>query len=159
LTNKQKLALKIEDDKQKMARKEEEDEIYKKATIFSKYQILMIKHPLFMNAIQSAMITSCSVLVSQIMHAGGWPSTVDWHEVLMGACVAAIWITPVLLIWFDTCSKMPFNSMAKLAIDQLCFSPFFTATIVSLRTLLSGKMPYEKMPAYLMLLIPKAGNR
>ena len=157
LTNKQKLAQKEEEDKQKLARKEEENEIYKKASIFSKYQILMIKHPLFMNAIQSAMITSCSVIVSQIMHAGGWPSTVDWHEVLIGASVAGIWITPVLLIWFDMCSKMPFDSMTKLALDQLFFSPFFTASIVSLRTLLSGKMPYAQMPAHLLVLIPKAG--
>ena len=143
--------------KQKIIQQEEE-EVYKKASIFSKYQILMIKHPLFMNAIQSAMITSCSVLVSQIMQAGGMPSTVDWHEVAVGASVAAIWITPVLLIWFDICAKMPFNAMTKLALDQLCFSPFFTASIVSLRTLLLGKVPYSELPALLIRVIPKAGR-
>jgi hypothetical protein len=93
------------------------------------------------------------------MHAGGWPSTVNWHEVLIGASVAAIWITPVLLIWFDICSKMPFNSMTKLVLDQLCFSPFFTASIVSLRTLLSGKVPYAELPAHLLVLVPKAGKQ
>ena len=144
--------------KQKLVQKEEEEEMYKKASVFSKYQILMIKHPLFMNAIQSAMITSCSVLVSQVMNAGGWPSTIDWHEVLVGASVAAIWITPVLLIWFDICSKMPFNAVTKLALDQLCFSPFFTASIVSLRTLILGKVTYAEMPALLLRVIPKAGN-
>ena len=44
------------------------------------------------------------------------------------------------LAWFRAMSKIPTGTLGKILIDQICFSPIFTATIVSWRTLLSGKV-------------------
>ena len=48
-----------------------------------------------------------------------------------------------LLAWFRAMAKMPTGTIGKILIDQICFSPIFTATIVSWRTLLLGKVSYQ----------------
>ena len=136
-------------------------------SLFSRYTDLMILHPLPMNASQAFVITTLSVLISQ--RISGMEYT-DWYEVLNAALVSSLWITPILLskflllhprdshslikilhlhftssfaAWFRAMSKIPTGTIGKIIIDQICFSPIFTATIVCWRTLLSGKVSSE----------------
>jgi hypothetical protein len=120
----------------------------------SKYQDLMIKHPLAMNSAQAAVITTVSVLISQRI-AG--MDAADYQEATVAALVSAAWITPILLAWFKYVSKIVgWSTVGKLMLDQLCFSPVFTATIVSWRTLLLGRVRWADLPGHLVIAIPRA---
>jgi hypothetical protein len=58
----------------------------------------MVSHPYLMNAAQSAVIITGSILVSQRIAA---LPTVDWVEVVVGVVVSVAWITPIMLAWFQ----------------------------------------------------------
>lgn len=109
----------------------------KKDGSFSTYQTLMIDYPILMNIIQSVIISTCSVLVSQYI-AGN--SIIDWGEIYTVQIVAACWITPVLLVFYKQLQKMSFGVIGKLLIDQALFSPIFTASIVTIRLLNFSQM-------------------
>jgi hypothetical protein len=119
----------------------------------ARYKTLLLNYPLVMNGTQSAIISSCSVLVSQYL-AGN--SKIDFSEVLVVALIAALWITPILLVFYGQLQKMSLGVMGKLALDQFIFSPFFTASIVTVRILLLGRVPYSELPAILLATVPKA---
>lgn len=116
--------------------------------IFNHYQDLMIKQPLLMNVTQSALITTCSVVISQWI--AGMEDN-DWWEVTVAALVSSLWITPILLVWFNNVAKMSMGTVPKLMLDQGIFSPIFTATIVIWRVLLMGNVPLSELQS----LIPR----
>ena len=119
----------------------------------SSYQTLIRKYPYAVNAIQSAIISSCSVIVSQSL-AGN--SKYDWSEVRTVSIIGAFWITPVLLLFYSRLHKFQLGFLSKLAVDQLIFSPLFTITIIALRLLLLGRVPIADFPSVLSQTVPKA---
>mmetsp|Transcript_14771 Transcript_14771/g.14184 ORF Transcript_14771/g.14184 Transcript_14771/m.14184 type:complete len:189 (+) Transcript_14771:62-628(+) len=125
----------------------------KKDGSFSTYQTMMIEHPIAMNIIQSVVISTGSVLVSQYL-AGN--SMIDWSEIYTVQIVAAFWITPILLFFYSKLQKMSLGVVGKLLIDQALFSPVFTASIVTIRVLILGRVPYSELPAILIQTVPKA---
>jgi hypothetical protein len=86
----------------------------KKDGSFSTYQTMMIEHPIAMNIIQSVVISTGSVLVSQYL-AGN--SMIDWSEIYTVQIVAAFWITPILLFFYSKLQKMSLGIHAYLHID------------------------------------------
>jgi len=64
----------------------------------------MVSHPYLMNATQSAVIITGSILVSQRIAA---LPTVDWVEVVVGVVVSVAWITPIMLAWFQVITPFP----------------------------------------------------
>ena len=119
----------------------------------STYQTLMIKYPFFVNATQSAIISSSSVIVSQLL-AGN--SKIDWSEVRTVAFIGSFWITPVLLVFYSKLHRLQLGVLGKLALDQLIFSPIFTLTIISLRLVVLGRVPYNDFTSVLGQTVPKA---
>ena len=119
----------------------------------SSYQTLLMKYPFYVNSTQSAIISSSSVVVSQLL-AGN--SKIDWSEVRTVAFIGAFWITPVLLIFYSKLHRLPLGVMGKLALDQLIFSPLFTVTIISLRLIVLGRVPYADFTSVLGQTVPKA---
>ena len=119
----------------------------------STYQTLMIKYPFFVNATQSAIISSSSVIVSQLL-AGN--SKIDWSEVRTVALIGSFWITPVLLVFYSKLHRLQLGVLGKLALDQLIFSPIFTLTIISLRLVVLGRVPYNDFTSVLGQTVPKA---
>ena len=119
----------------------------------STYQTLVIKYPFFVNATQSAIISSSSVIVSQLL-AGN--SKIDWSEVRTVAFIGSFWITPVLLVFYSKLHRLQLGALGKLALDQLIFSPIFTLTIISLRLVVLGRVPYNDFTSVLGQTVPKA---
>lgn len=119
----------------------------------STYQTLVIKYPFFVNATQSAIISSSSVIVSQLL-AGN--SKIDWSEVRTVAFIGSFWITPVLLVFYSKLHRLQLGVLGKLALDQLIFSPIFTLTIISLRLVVLGRVPYNDFTSVLGQTVPKA---
>ena len=119
----------------------------------SNYKTLMIEYPYMVNATQSAIISSCSVLVSQFIAR---KSEFDWNEVRAVSFLAAFWITPVLLIFYSRLQKMPLGFTGKLVVDQLIFSPLFTLSIITARLFLLQRSPMHEFPNILFNTVPKA---
>ena len=119
----------------------------------SNYKTLMIEYPYMVNATQSAVISSCSVLVSQFI---GGKSKLDWSEVRSVSFLAAFWITPALLIFYSRLQKMSLSFTGKLAVDQLIFSPIFTVSIITARLFLLQRSPMHEFPNILLNTVPKA---
>lgn len=119
----------------------------------SSYQALLREYPYYVNATQSAIISSCSVLVSQTL-AGN--VLYDWSEVRTVSIIGAMWITPVLLLFYSRLHKMQLTFYGKLAIDQLIFSPIFTVSIITLRLIILGRVPFSDFPSVLSQTVPKA---
>lgn len=119
----------------------------------SRYQTLMTRYPYFVNATQSAIISSSSVLVSQYL-AGN--AVIDWSEVRTVAFIGAFWITPVLLVFYSRLHRLRLGFLGKLVLDQLLFSPIFTVTIITLRLIILGRVPFTDFPLLLGQTVPKA---
>lgn len=121
--------------------------------ILANYKTLMVKHPYLVNAVQSAIISSSSVLVSQFLSG---KSETDWDEVRAVAFIGAFWITPVLLVFYSRLQKLSYGFVGKLVIDQLIFSPIFTLSIITARLFLLGRVPFEEFPTILSQTVPTA---
>ena len=82
------------------------------------------------------------------------------YIVVVMVIVSAFWITPVLLVFYGrVLSKLQFGGggvLVKLVFDQLLFSPFFTASIVTLRIIMMKEIPYSELLAALYVMIPKS---
>lgn len=119
----------------------------------SSYQALLRKYPYYVNATQSAIISSCSVLVSQTL-AGN--VLYDWSEVRTVSLIGALWITPVLLVFYSRLHKWQLSFYGKLAFDQLIFSPLFTISIITLRLIVLGRVEFKDFYSVLCQTVPKA---
>ena len=122
-------------------------------TFLADYKSLMIRYPFLVNAIQSALISSCSVLVSQYL---AQRSETDWSEVRTVAFIGAFWITPVLLLFYSKLQKSSLGVIGKLMLDQLLFSPLFTVSIITARLFLLQRVPMYEFPTILLQTVPTA---
>ena len=129
------------------------EDITESKGILEDYKTLLIKYPLILNAIQSAAISSCSVLVSQYL-AGR--SQIDWSEVRTVSFIGAFWITPVLLVFYSRLQRLRLGVLGKLAVDQFLFSPIFTTSIITARMILLRRVEFSDFPKILMQTVPTA---
>ena len=138
---------------------EKKDKSDKKDSLFAKNQSLLDEYPVLINTIQGTILTALSVVTSHIVKGltKGSPIYIDTREVIVMSVIQALWITPVLM-WFYSkiINPMPGSNMRKLIIDQIAFSPPFTATIIGLRMFLMGKTPIDTIPAALYVAFPSA---
>lgn len=135
-----------------MARNTDEDR--KKDSLFAKYNDLLTRYPFFVNAIQSGIITAIGVLVSQWVGAKDGVVQWDLREVSTMVFINVVWITPVLLRFFEFLNKLPRGAIDKLVIDQAIFSPPFTASIIALRYLLFDHGQLSDVPNFLIKVLP-----
>eukprot|EP01031_Cornospumella_fuschlensis_P029547 gene29547-35664_t len=121
-------------------------------TWFGRYNQALVKYPFLINALQSAIIASLGVLVSQQIKGA---KNVDWTEVRAMAIINFAFMTPVLLTFISFLNNLRANNFIKLAIDQLIFSPPFTASIIGLRLFLLGTNAGQ-IPRIVFAVLPKA---
>lgn len=127
----------------------------KKNSLYARYNNLLVKYPYFVNATQSGVLTALGVVISQILSTPvGEATNYNFREVQIMTLINVVWITPVLLWFFGILSKLNRNNLDKLLIDQLIFSPPFTASIVGLRYLILDGGDVYALPNLLMQVVP-----
>jgi hypothetical protein len=136
-----------------MSGKEDRDD--KKNSLLGKYQTLLVRYPLIMNATQSGAITAVSVIMSQILSSPLGKETIfNWREVHVMTFISMAWITPVLLWFFGVLEKWNRGAVDKLLIDQFVFSPLFTASIIALRNVLYDGGHLKGLPSVIANVVP-----
>jgi hypothetical protein len=135
---------------------EKDAEKGKVTTLLKRYQTLLVRYPLLMNALQSGFISSCSVITSQFV-AGKSFDEINWIEVRTMCVIAMFFITPTLLAFYGVVlEKLHWGVIGKLIVDQLLFSPLFTAAIITLRFVVLGEVPLREIPGLVIQIVPKA---
>lgn len=138
--------------KQKMTAPPEDDDSNKKQGFFAAYQSLMVRYPLPMNALQSALIGGLAVVISQHVTHG---KVVDVTEIQVMMLINVIYHTPILMTFYTFLNALKFNMFITLIIDQLLFSPLFTAGIIGLRMFLRGG-EVSAIPQVIIDIVPNA---
>ncbi|RYH16503.1 hypothetical protein EON65_29965 [archaeon] len=121
-------------------------------TWFDKYNQALVRYPFLINAVQSAVIAALGVMVSQQMNGA---KHYDWTEVRAMVIINFIFMTPILLAFISYLNNLQASNLTKLAIDQLLFSPPFTAGIIGLRLFLLGT-DLSQVPGIVIKVLPKA---
>lgn len=134
-----------------MSRRDNDDK-KKENSAFVQYKNLLVRYPLLINGIQAAIIAGLSVIVSQFI--AGVP-VFNFVEVRTMMFINFAYHTPILLQWGGFLSRSSFNFPTKLFIDQVLFSPCFTAGIIGLRLYLFGT-DVKEIPALLIATVPGA---
>lgn len=124
----------------------------KKNSFFAVYKDLLIRYPFLVNATQGAIFALIAGLISQ------WLLNVpsfDWNEIYVMMLIGFAFNTPVLIWWSGVLQKLKLSIYLNLILDQLAFSPVFTASIISLRHYLkSGDI--SSIPTIVLEVVPKA---
>lgn len=124
----------------------------KKNSLFSKYNTLLIKYPLLVNGIQAAILAGMGVILSEVING---KSSFDWLEVRTMMIINMVFNTPVLIWFYKQLDRIKGGVLPKLLVDQLLFSPVFTACIIGLRLFLIGA-DVSDIPNTVMAVVPKA---
>jgi len=124
----------------------------KKNTLFTQYKNLLTRYPLIINGIQAAVIAGLGVILSQVISGA---KVFDFREVRVMMAINFAYHTPIL-IWFGKLlSNSKLSLLAKVIVDQLFFSPVFTAGIISVRLLLLGT-DINSIPSLVISIVPGA---
>ena len=109
-----------------------------------------------MNAIQSSMIASTGVVISQIISSSSEKFVLNWLEIRVMAMIVAFFNTPILLWFFKFLSTSKMGIFAQLLLDQFIFSPPFSAGIITLRFIFINGIPLSGILSQLITVLPKA---
>jgi uncharacterized membrane protein len=138
------------------------EEKSKKDSLFARYNSLLAKYPLIINALQRGIITAGGVFASQAIsytqkHEAAAFSDITFNlgEVWVMVAINMFWITPILLTMINFLATYTNNPVEKLVIDQLIISPPFTTSIVGLRYILLGGKT-EEIWSFLWTTMPRA---
>jgi hypothetical protein len=101
------------------------------------YQSLLMRYPLIINAIQSCVLAAIGVIVSQLLTAGEVFDELEIHVMMI---LNVLFLTPVLYVFYTKVLSAVdhFGLLVTLLVDQLLFSPLFTASIMILRLWMRG---------------------
>lgn len=124
----------------------------KKSSLFAQYNSLLIRYPFLVNGIQSAILGGIGVIISEIISGH---LQIDWLEVRTMMIINLVFNTPILLWFSKQLERMNHGILTKLFIDQLLFSPLFTAGIIGLRLYLVGE-DINDIPNQVMATVPVA---
>jgi hypothetical protein len=124
----------------------------KDTSIVATYSRLLKRNPLLVNGTQSATIAALGVLASQVLSG---VATFNFTEVVVMMLINFAYNTPILLWFYGNLSKSKANIFVKLFIDQVVFSPVFTAGLISLRLLLLGT-ELKLIPTIVKAVVPTA---
>jgi hypothetical protein len=108
-----------------------------KEDIMVSYQSLLMRYPLIINAIQSCVLAAIGVIVSQLLTAGEVFDELEIHVMMI---LNVLFLTPVLYVFYTKVLSAVdhFGLLVTLLVDQLLFSPLFTASIMILRLWMRG---------------------
>lgn len=137
---------------------------HEKNALFAIYQDLLNKYPLLINTTQGVLTQGLSVITSQYLdHINKEKSdlsfleSINWTEVITMSTISAVYITPILMIFYSYLNKSKANNVTKLIIDQIIFSPIFTFGIILLRVLiLNPSLTFYNMFHHTATVAPKA---
>ena len=124
----------------------------KKVSILDSYNAAVAKHPFLVNAIQAAVLGGLGTYISEVIK--GAP-VIDTNEIFIMILINALFNTPILLRFCGFLEKMKGGVIPKLLVDQLLFSPVFTAAIIALRLFLIGTKVDSILPI-VKDIVPKA---
>ncbi len=124
----------------------------KDKSLFATYNTLLIRFPLLINGVQAAILAGLGVVISQLVTGD---LEYDWLEIRTMMVISLVFSTPILLWFFKQLERMQSGIIVKLLVDQLLFSPPFTAGIVALRLFLVGT-PLSDIPQLVLTVVPKA---
>lgn len=123
----------------------------KPPSLIDSYNAAVAKNPLLINALQAAILGGLGTFISELIKGGA----IDKKEVFIMMVINAVFMTPVLLWFFGVLERMKGGVIAKLLVDQLIFSPVFTAAIISVRLFLLGNKIDDIVPIVIEV-VPKA---
>jgi hypothetical protein len=124
----------------------------KDKSLFAAYKNLLLRYPFLVNAVQAAIFALIAGLISQwLLNV----PTIDWIEIYVMMLISFAFNTPVLLWWSAVLQKLNLSVFASLLLDQLAFSPVFTASIISLRHILKTG-DTSSIPTIILEVVPKA---
>lgn len=115
----------------------------KKKSILDSYNAVVAKYPFLINALIAAVLGGLGTFISEMIKGA---SVIDKKEIFIMVLINALFITPVCLWFFGILERMKGGVIPKLLVDQLIFSPIFTASIIALRLFLLGNRIDEILP-------------
>jgi len=124
----------------------------KKKTVFAAYKEQLIRYPIAINAVQSALIALIAGIVSQSLRN---VKVYDYQEIWVMMLIGAAHNTPILLWFSRLMQSSKVSLLTNLLIDQLIFSPLFTASIISMRHFLKGG-DLADIPMVVWTIVPAA---
>lgn len=123
----------------------------------------------FNQASQTAVLTVIGTLISQVINSynshqsAGNPvpfdvSHVTWDraEVQVMALLSIFYITPIIMLFLQWLSKVKGGIAVKLFIDQVIFSPPFTAVLIGLRLYFLNGVEVGNILPMLVDIVPNA---
>jgi len=101
------------------------------------YSALVARYPAFIVTLQTVIIQLAAKAASLWLSNKAY-STWTASDFFVGACTGALYINPILSVWFGFTNQRDLSPISKLALDQLVFSPFFTFGIILFSGLVTG---------------------
>ena len=97
----------------------------------------MARYPALVVTLQTVIIQLAAKAAS-LWLCGKAYSTWTASDFFVVACTGALYINPILSVWFGFTNQSDLSAISKLALDQFVFSPFFTFGIILFSGLLTG---------------------
>jgi hypothetical protein len=97
----------------------------KKASLWSSYQSLLVRHPLKMQVLQTGVIGCLANVTGQAI--GG--SVFSLRPVVEQAVLGMCFIAPIVSCWFSLLGRLKLHWLSATVMDQFLFSPLFNVAI------------------------------
>ena len=116
--------------------------------LFKAYTSALRRHPVIVQSVQSGIFLSTGDVISQVVVEAKNPKTMSYKRTIQYFCVGAIYVGPVLTIWYKILHKYvgtegKFYGLKKMAIDQFGFAPFGIAGFVISTAVFQGNSLQE----------------
>ena len=122
-------------------------------SLYGSYKDALVRFPLIINGIQSAILTSIGVLISQYLSSkDSWKF--DLNEVRVMALISVVVNTPMLHYFYKYLSNSGYSAVIQVLIDQFSFSIALNFLVLSARLLLLHGTSFAAVPFAALKLLP-----
>ena len=123
-----------------------------KATLYTWYQDVMVRHEFVANLVQGVILTALAVAAAGILTEGA----VNYWELSCMVLIQATFINTVMSRWFKYLNRSGLNNLQQVLLDQFIFGPVFTASIIALKLYIesSGARSLEEIVQILIDILP-----